>query len=168
MMNLLMREDKTIRLTNIVPIYQYDSLMNPIRVLVPHFYEGFDLSGFNVVLTYMLPDETIGSITLELDEKPYDDNYISYTFPVTTALTSIVGNVVTKLTFAKTDEEERVYMLTTQTAKIPIISEEIASGDIDKSDLARIEAQIKDINFRLNVEAQKILNIDTNGLKIIL
>ena len=42
------------------------------------------------------------------------------------------------------------------------------SGNIDPSDLARIEAQIEDINYRLNVEAAKVLNIDENGLKIVL
>ena len=171
MMNLLMREDKTIRLTNIVPLYQYDSLMNPIRVLVPRLYDGIDLSEYNVVLTYMLPDETIGSITLELDEEPYNENYISYRFPVTSELTAIVGHICVKLTFTKVEtqnEIEKVYMLTTQICKIPIYNADDMTGDIDQSDLARIEAQIADINQRLNIEAAKVANIDEYGIKIVL
>jgi len=171
MMNVLMREDKTIRLTNIVPIYQYDSLMNPLRVLVPKFYEGIDLSEFNVVLTYMLPDETIGSQTLVMDEEPYNDDYISYGIQITTTLTSIVGYVCLKLTFTKVetiDEVDKVYMLTTQICKLPIYNSDEMTGSIDQSDLARIEAQIADINQRLNIEAAKVANIDENGLKIVL
>ena len=168
MMNLLMREDKTIRLTNIVPVFQYDSLINPLRILVPRYYEEVDLSEFNVVLTYMLPDATVGSVTLVMSEEPYNDDYIIYPFMITTLLTSIDGNVFLKLTFAKVDEQERTYMLTTQLAKLPICNDNDMSGNIDPSDLARIEAQIEDINYRLNVEAAKVLNIDENGLKIVL
>ena len=93
-MNLLMREDKTIRLTNIVPVFQYDSLINPLRILVPRYYEEVDLSEFNVVLTYMLPDATVGSVTLVMSEEPYNDDYIIYPFMITTLLTSIAGNVL--------------------------------------------------------------------------
>lgn len=168
MMNILMREDKTIRLTNIVPIYQYDSLMNPIRILVPKYYEDIDLSDFNVVLTYMLPDETVGSVTLELDAEPYNDDYITYGFSITPTITSQCGYVCIKLTFTKVDEQERVYMLTTQICKIPIYNSDEMTGSIDPSDLARIEAQIADINQRLNIEAAKVANIDNNGLKIVL
>ena len=171
MMNLLMREDKTIRLTNIVPIYQYDSLMNPLRILVPKFYEGIDLSEFNVVLTYMLPDETIGSVTLELDEEPYNDDYISYGLTIGTTLTSIVGYVCIKLTFTKVEtvnDTDKVYMLTTQICKLPIYSSDEMTGSIDPSDLARIEAQIADINQRLNVEAAKVANINEYGIPIVL
>jgi len=168
MMNVLMREDKTIRLTNIVPIYQYDSLMNPLRILVPKFYEGIDLSEFNVVLTYMLPDETIGSQTLVMDEEPYNDDYISYGITIDTTLTSISGYVCLKLTFTKVDENNRVYMLTTQICKMPIYNPDEMTGSIDESDLARLEAQIADINQRLNIEAAKVANIDENGIKIVL
>lgn len=171
MMNLLMREDKTIRLTNIVPIYQYDSLMNPLRVLVPKFYEDIDLSEFNVVLTYMLPDETIGSQTLVLDEEPYNDDYISYGITIDTTLTSISGYVCLKLTFTKVEtvnESDRVYMLTTQICKLPIYNPDEMTGSIDESDLARLEAQIADINQRLNIEAAKVSNIDENGIRIVL
>ena len=79
MMNLLMRDDKSLRITNIRPIYQYDSLMDALRVLVPKYYESQDLSEFRVLLTYYLPDDTTGSMDLTLDDEPYNEDYISYT-----------------------------------------------------------------------------------------
>ena len=167
MMNLLMRDDKSLRITNIRPIYQYDSLMDALRVLVPKYYESQDLSEFRVLLTYYLPDDTTGSMDLTLDDEPYNEDYISYTFDLTPDLTSIVGTVFLKLTFTKVIDET-TYMLDTQPAPLPISSPLGVSGDIDPSDLARVEGQIAEINRRLNVEAAKIANIDENGLKIVL
>lgn len=167
MMNLLMREDKSLRITNITPIYQYDSLMDAIRVLVPQYYGKQDLSEFRVLLTYYLPDASVGSIDLTLDDEPYNEDYISYTFDLTPDLTSIVGTVFLKLTFTKVIDET-TYMLDTQPAPLPISSPMNISGDIDPSDLARVEGQIAEINRRLNIEAAKIANIDENGLKIVL
>ena len=167
MMNLLMRDDKSLRITNIRPIYQYDSLMDALRVLVPKYYESQDLSEFRVLLTYYLPDDTTGSMDLTLDNEPYNEDYISYTFDLTPALTSIVGTVFLKLTFTKV-VDETTYMLDTQPALLPISSPLGISGDVDPSDLARLEGQIAEINRRLNVEAAKIANIDENGLKIVL
>lgn len=167
MMNLLMRDDKSLRITNLTPVYQYDSLMDPLRVLVPRYYEGQDLSEFSLLLTYDLPDSTVGSMYLEPDPTPYNENFISYTIMITPVFTSMVGTVFFKLTFTKV-EDDKTYMLDTQMAKLPIYSPENISGDIDQSDLARVEAQIAEINARLGSLAIQINNIDENGLKIVL
>ena len=168
MMNLLMREDKTIRLTNAVPIYQYDSLIDPLRILVPHYYGEQDLTDFNAVLTYMLPDGTIGSETLVLDDEPYNEDYISYSLNIGTTYTALPGVDYVKITFARVDEDEKVYMLRTQIGKIPIINDNDLSGEIEPSVVDVIESQIADLDYRLNAEAAKVLNIDENGLKIVL
>lgn len=168
MMNLLMREDKTIRLTNAVPIYQYDTSMDKLRILVPHFWGEQDLTEFNAVLSYMLPDGTIGTETLVLDEEPYNEDYISYTIVITTTYTSLPGTDYLKIVFAKVDQSDTAYVLRSQLGKLPILSDNVVSGEIDPGAIARIESQIADLDYRLNVEAAKILNIDENGLKIVL
>ena len=98
-MNLLMTKDKALRFTNALPLYQYDSLLNPLRTLVPIVVDDADLTDYSVKLEYILPDETVVEKDLIRAEENYNDDYFAFFVDLNDDVTALPGNVVFRLKF---------------------------------------------------------------------
>lgn len=167
-MNLLMREnEKTMHLTNRIPIYQFDSSINDMRILVPKWYKNYNLSEFACTMNYMLPDGTMGIVSVLLDDEMYNDKYLSYHLTPSEVYTSQVGHINMEFVFTKTIDDIPV-SLTLQVVRIPVISNNEASGDIDQSVAALLESQIQALTVRVNQETERINDVENNGINIVL
>lgn len=84
-------------------IMQREKLFNKLWFLVPHCYNGYDMSECTVVLRYLLPiSKEFKMETLKLSDEKYED-YLKYVLPVDTCLTKECGDIELNLTFIMLD-----------------------------------------------------------------
>lgn len=84
-------------------IMQREKLFNKLWILVPPYYNGYDMSQCTVTMRYLLPiSKEFKTETLVLSEERYEE-YLKYVLPVDTCLTKEWGDIELNLTFTMLD-----------------------------------------------------------------
>lgn len=103
---ILVNDDNTITASKKERIMQKSKLFSTLHFLAPPTYKGYDMSLCTVVLEYVLPvSKKYESEILELSEEGYEE-YLKYTLPFDTNLTSEPGKIELQLTFIYSDMDE--------------------------------------------------------------
>lgn len=80
-------------------IMQREKLFNELWILVPQYYNGFDMAKCTVVMRYLLPiSKEFRTETLTLSQERYED-CLKYVLPINTDITKEFGQVEMNLTF---------------------------------------------------------------------
>ena len=84
-------------------IMQREKLFNKLWILVPPYYNGYDMSQCTVTMRYLLPiSKEFKTETLVLSDERYEE-YLKYVLPVDTCLTREWGDIELNLTFTMLD-----------------------------------------------------------------
>lgn len=87
-------------------ILQREKLFNKMWILVPPYYNGYDMSKCTVVIRYLMPiSREFRTETLVLSDERYKE-YLKYTLPIDTNLTKECGNIEMNLTFTLLDFDD--------------------------------------------------------------
>lgn len=108
---ILISNDNNVIATKKQALMQYSSLVDVLEILCPRMYGEHDMSTFDLVMEYKLPiSNKLNIETLILTDAEYKDNYLKYSLPITTELTSECGDISIHFSFMKTslDESDKV------------------------------------------------------------
>ena len=182
MYTIIVEEDNILTTTVKERIMQRSKLVDNLRFLTLPIYKEQDMTDYTVQLEYLLPcSKKYCSEILELSEERYKD-YLQYTLPFDTSITSEAGDVELQLTFVKTEINvngksiQRVRKTSTGIIHITSISAwadiipDSALSAIDQR-LIKVDAQIRAANeinqMALDEKADNIkYNSDTNELQL--
>lgn len=164
-------------------IMQREKLVNNLWILVPQYYNGYDMSQCTVNMRYLLPiSKEFKTEILELSNERYKDNYLKYVLPVDTCLTKEFGEIELNLTFTMLDVDDngkiiqRVRKTDSHLLKITPIPDwdsvvpDSALSALDER-IIKLDAQMKALDERNKViadtKADNIkYNTDTNELQL--
>lgn len=103
---ILVNSDNELTATKKERIMQRSKLLDTLWFLAEPTYKGYDMSLCTVVLEYILPvSRKYESEILELSDDCYEE-YLKYTLPFDTNLTSEAGKIEMQLTFIYSDMDE--------------------------------------------------------------
>lgn len=86
-------------------IMQREKLFNKLWILVPPFYNGYDMSQCTLTMRYLLPiSKEFRTETLVLSDERYEE-YLKYVLPVDTCFTREWGDIELNLTFTMLDAD---------------------------------------------------------------
>lgn len=103
MYTIVIEEDNILTTTVKERIMQRSKLVDNLRFLTLPIYKEQDMTDYTVQLEYLLPcSKKYCSEILELSEDRYRD-YLQYTLPFDTSITSEAGDVELQLTFVKAE-----------------------------------------------------------------
>lgn len=89
-------------------IMQREKLFNKLWILVPPYYNGYDMSECTVTMRYLRPiSKEFVTETLVLSEEKYK-KHLKYVLPVDTCLTKEWGDIELNLTFTMLETKEYV------------------------------------------------------------
>lgn len=149
-----MNTDKSLTTTIRSTIYQYEHNADTLLFLVPMTYDDYAFSDGNMRLFYVLPNGGQKEEPLEMDPEPYK-TYYQYRLPVTTMLTSVVGEIELWL---ECKDEDALVLFKSGSAFIEISPKPEVSS-IDKPDIPDSE-DVADLKARVSaLEAGKADNI---------
>lgn len=87
-------------------IMQREKLFNKLWILVPHYYNGYDMSQCTVTMRYLRPiSKDFVTETLALSDERYEE-YLKYVLPVDTCFTKEWGDLELNLTFTMLDTDD--------------------------------------------------------------
>lgn len=87
-------------------IMQREKLFNKLWILVPPYYNGYDMSQCTLTMRYLLPiSKEFKTETLVLSDEKYEE-YLKYILPIDTDLTKEFGDIELNLTFIMLDVDE--------------------------------------------------------------
>ena len=87
-------------------IMQREKLFNKLWILVPPYYNGYDMSQCTVTMRYLRPiSKDFVTETLVLSEEKYEE-YLKYVLPVDTCFTKEWGDLEFNLTFTMLDVDD--------------------------------------------------------------
>lgn len=105
---ILVNEDNTLYGSCKKRIMQRSKLVDDLVFIVPHIYNGIDMTSASVMLEYVLPiSRKYKTVLLSLSEERYKDCFLQYKLPFDVDLTAEAGSVELQLTFAYTELNEK-------------------------------------------------------------
>lgn len=135
MLTIKMLKNKDLVVTVPCKIYQRQSLVDNMQILVYATYEDYDLTKFTATLDYIDAANVAHTEILEApDEDLYKDVYIRYVLPVDSKFTYMAGKITMKLTLSWNDvETNKKYILRSGELELEILplNDYFAYVDID-------------------------------------
>ena len=90
------------------PIIQKSNLVNSLKILIPRYYNEFDMHDFTAMLEYKTPEQSkVGIVDLE-DNVILENGYIQYIVPVDIKMTSEAGFLKIMMVFTQSDEDGKL------------------------------------------------------------
>lgn len=106
MFTILLSNNNTAFITEKQRLMQKSKLVDTLRFLVEPEYKGYAMSEFTMMMQYMTPaTHKHKSEILELNAETYKD-YLQYTLPIDTDLTSEAGEIEIQLSFSCVELDE--------------------------------------------------------------
>lgn len=154
---ILINEDNTMTTTQKRRIVQRSKLVDDLWFIVKPEYNGYNMADFTVILEYLQPvSKKYRTEFLTLSNEQYNE-YLKYTLPVDTKITSEAGDVELQISFITTELDEngkgtqRVRKIVGTTIYVTPISAwsdiipDCALSALDQR-IIKIDAQMKAIN----------------------
>lgn len=153
MLTIKMLSDKSLVMTVQSKLYQRQSLVDTMQILIPATYDDMDLTVFNGTIEYIDPGNVAHMEILTADEDLYKDAFIRYTLPLDSMFTRIAGTVTMKVTLTYNDESTmKKYVLKTGEIEIEIAEINDYFAFVNDSSLDAIDNRI----MHLQTEADKL------------
>ena len=129
-------------------IYQKETLVDELMFLVPHKYNDISLKTFNVALEYI---DAAKTPHVEVLNKSDDyKEYMAYTLPIDTAITTYSGNVRLNLSLSKVDiENKKHYILHSGETVIPILERKDYYNFVPDESLEFVDKVIANIDAKI-------------------
>ena len=166
---ILMKDNGSLTCTtpNVV-LYQTESFMDNIHFFIPKQYKDVTLTDFVVTLKYVNPANIAKLEILQLYNDNYKENYLEYTLPVTTELTSMAGSTKLYLSFSKIDSETQTKYIG-HTSELAITVRAVNNYFTDESSLQSIDDKLLQLQEIANqLDKAKADNIVRNGNEVYL
>lgn len=172
---ILVNEDNTLYGSCKKRIMQRSKLVDDLIFVVPHNYNGIDMTSASVMLEYILPvSRKYKIVLLSLSEERYKDCFLQYKLPFDVDLTTEAGSVELQLTFAYTELNENgvgiqrvrktsttIIEVTPISAWSDIVPDEALSG-LDQR-LIKMDATMRALNDYMDVlDSNKVDNLVYN------
>lgn len=147
---ILIKPNNTALATVKQTIMQRDKLVDNMRVVTARYYNDYDMSEFQLIMTYLTPiSKTVRIVNLEIESNDYGDTHdmLSYLLTVDTPITAENGDVKIQFMFVKTvlnDEGRKIqYVRNIDETQIHIcqLSDWLTSGDEALSTIAKLFLQ---------------------------
>jgi len=156
MLTVKMLSNKNLVVTTNSRLYQRESLVDNMQILIPMEYDGINLFDFNATLEYLDPANVAHTESLIADSEVYKDLFIRYTMPLDSKFTYMAGIVIMKLTLTYFDEtDNKSYVLRTGELEIEILKLNDYFAYTDDSSLNVIDNKI----LALQAESDKLAAI---------
>lgn len=153
MLTIKMLSDKSLVMTVQSKLYQRQSLVDTMQILIPATYDDMDLTVFTGTIEYIDPGNVAHMEILTADEDLYKDTFIRYTLPLDSMFTRIAGTVTMKVTLTYNDESTmKKYVLKTGEIEIEIAEINDYFAFVDEDSLTAIDNRI----MHLQTEADKL------------
>ena len=159
MLTLLMKGNKELIISVPAKIYQRESNVDALQVLIPLTYDDMSLKDFTASIEYVDPANIARSEMLVRDEEIYKDGYYRHQLPVGTSFTNMAGDVRAKLSLTHLDSSTGVeYVLHTNEVTITITTWEDYFAYTPSSQIGVIDAKMLELDNKIN--ELKALEID--------
>lgn len=146
MLTIKMLSDKSLVITKAINIYQRQSLVDNMQILIPLTYSDNDLTKFNATLEYIDPANMAHTEILVKDEELYNDTMIRFTLDMDTKFTYLAGDITMKLTLTYFDEgENKKYILKTGELTLKILKLNDYFLYADESSFTTIDNKIMEL-----------------------
>lgn len=154
MYTLLLNESNELITTVKERIMQRSKLVDSLHFLVDPIYKGIDMSGFTVMLEYLLPvSKEYKTEILVKSDSLYKDK-LEYKLPFDTCLTREAGNIEIQLTFTKVeldaDGMSHQYVRKTSPTIVTIIPISAWSDIIADSALTALDQRLIQVDAMIN------------------
>lgn len=152
MYTIKMNDDKSLRITEKVTLYQREKLVDKMRFLIPSKYKDVDLSDFTTILKYKDQASVAHMEILTKSENQEYEEYLEYVLPIDTDLTQFAGDIEIRITLLKTDLENKTqYILHTGEAIITISPLEDYYTFVTDESLEYIDKIVGDLNTKIEM-----------------
>lgn len=172
---IIVNDDNTLYGSCKKRVMQRSKLVDDLIFIVPHIYNGIDMTSATVMLEYILPvSRKYKTTILSLSKERYKDCFLQYKLPFDVDLTAEAGSVELQLTFAYTELNEngigiqRVRKTSATTIEVTPISAwsdiipDEALLDLDQR-LIKMDATMRAMNDYLDViDSNKVDNLVYN------
>lgn len=150
MYTIVMRDDKSLRITEKATLYQREKSIDKIQFLIPKTYEGTDISGFTATLKYVDQGNVAHMEVLTLTEDEEYPEYSKYILPVDTNMNQFSGDIKLRITLSKIDLDSRTqYVLHTGEVIITILPLEDYYAFVTDESLEKIDQIIGAIDTKI-------------------
>lgn len=150
MYTIVMRDDKSLRITEKATLYQREKLIDKIQFLIPKTYEGTDISGFTATLKYVDQGNVAHMEVLTLTEDEEYPEYSKYILPVDTNMNQFSEDIKLRITLSKIDLDSRTqYVLHTGEVIITILPLEDYYAFVTDESLEKIDQIIGAIDTKI-------------------
>lgn len=150
MYTIVMRDDKSLRITEKATLYQREKSIDKIQFLIPKTYEGTDISGFTATLKYVDQGNVAHMEVLTLTEDEEYPEYSKYILPVDTNMNQFSGDIKLRITLSKIDLDSRTqYVLHTGEVIITILPLEDYYAFVTDESLEKIDQIIWAIDTKI-------------------
>lgn len=169
---ILVNDDNNLTAPKKERIMQRSKLVDTLWFLVPPFYKEHDMSVCTVMLEYVLPvSRKYKTEILELSDERYEE-YLKYTVPFDTDLTTEAGKIELQLTFVYADIDvngnDVQHVRKTSTTFINIVPISAWSDIIPDSSLSALDQRLIKVDSQikaLNDYAEILGNSQVDNLK---
>ena len=185
MLTIKMLSDKSLVMTKPVNIYQRQSLVDNMQILIPATFGENDMTQYNAVLEYIDPANIAHMENLTRDEELYNELFIRYTLDMDTHFTYLAGDITMKLTLSYFDESEnKKYVLKTGELVVTILPLNDYFAYADESSFTSIDNKIMELQAQtdklaamaaiyaekvpddLNMDEEALLQLSVNGVPV--
>ena len=156
MLTVKMLSDKSLVMTKPTTLYQRQSLVDEMQILLPNVYDSVDLTPYDVTIEYIDPGNNAHMEQLVKDDELYQDKFIRCTMALDSKFTYIAGDVIMKLTLTHVDESEgKKYILKTGELVVTIQKLNDYFAYVDSDSISSIDQKI----MELQAETDKLAAI---------
>lgn len=168
--SLLMKDDKSLIITESTKLYQREKLVDKIKIYIPISYGEFDLTQFTAVLQYVTQDNTVRTASLIKEQDLYQDAYMVFDIPINTDITTYAGDVELQVTLTWNDvSNDHIYVLNTGTQTITVLSLKDYFAFVPDASLSAINNTIAQLQSQIEeLEAIAATYEDTKADNIVL
>jgi len=149
-----MNDDKSLRVTKITNVYQYENNADDFLILLPEYYEDINLKECTVTFNWKNINGEGNSTYLAFGDGLYKETYIQSTVPVTILQTSVVGNIEIWLSITNPFNQ---LVMKTGSAFVDIHSTNDIDSEITEQDLLILDdylLQIQQLKEEVNLKLQ--------------
>ena len=151
MLTLLMKADKQLVISVPAKIYQRESNVDTLQVLIPTTYEDMSLKDFTASIEYIDPANIARSEILLRDEDIYKDHYYRHILPVDTSFTNMAGDIKAKITLTRLDSSTgKEYILHTNEILLTVMTWDDYFAYTPSSQIGVIDAKMLELDNKIN------------------
>lgn len=176
MLTILLNANNEAIVTSKAVVMQREKLVNGLRVVTSRYYNGYDMTEFGLVVSYMTPvSKSIRVAELNVESTAYDGvaDMLSYLIDIDTGITAEAGDVKLQFMFSRVELDpdtgtniQRVRMFEETYVHVSQISDWLATPDEALTTLAEIYLRNQALLEATQAVANQLYNNNVADVKI--